>query len=69
MREYLDSYKGIDSMIEFPVPKFMCNNRNYLILIATLKSTNKQTNKKVNSVHACQCFMKQKNLKVVKKID
>jgi len=41
MREYLDSYKGIDSMIEFPVPKFMCNNRNYLILIATLKSTKK----------------------------
>jgi hypothetical protein len=66
MKEYLDSYKGIDSMIEFPVPKFMCNNRNYLILIATLKSTTKK--KQVNSVHACQCFMKQNNLKVVTKM-
>jgi hypothetical protein len=38
MSEYLDSHKRIYSMIEFPVPKFMSNNRNYLILIVTLKT-------------------------------
>jgi hypothetical protein len=38
-REYLDSYKGIHSVVEFPVPKFMCNNRNYFILTTTLKPT------------------------------
>jgi hypothetical protein len=50
MREYLDSYKGIDSMIEFPVPKFMCNNRNYLILITALKPTKR--NRVTLRIHA-----------------
>jgi hypothetical protein len=39
VRKYLDGYKGICSVIEFPVPKLMCKNRNYLILISTLKQT------------------------------
>jgi hypothetical protein len=43
-------------MIEFPVPKFMCNNRNYLILITTLKSANR--NRLTLCTHA-NLFMKQ----------